>query len=67
MVEHVTDSRLKTIFLSHISADNNRVEIAMNAFKHLSDRYNILPTNRYVPSEIVTVGEEQLALFGSER
>ncbi|WP_430815157.1 MBL fold metallo-hydrolase [Carboxylicivirga sp. RSCT41] len=65
LVEEMAGAGLKTIFLSHISADNNRVEIAMNAFRHLSDRYNILPTNRYAPSEIVTVGEEQLALFGS--
>jgi len=63
LVQQMGDSSLKTIFLSHISADNNRIEIAMNAFKHLSDKYQILPTNRYAPSEVITVGEEQLALF----
>ncbi|MCT4647430.1 MAG: MBL fold metallo-hydrolase [Carboxylicivirga sp.] len=64
LVEQLKDSKLKTIYLSHISADNNRVELAMKAFGHLSSKYSILPTNRYAPSEIVTIGEEQLALFG---
>ena len=64
LVEQVDNTRLKTIFLSHISADNNRVEIATKAFEHLKDQYQILPTNRYAPSEIVSVGEEQLVLFG---
>ncbi|MBK3518446.1 MBL fold metallo-hydrolase [Carboxylicivirga marina] len=64
LVEELDTTSLKTIFLSHISADNNRVEIAMKAFEHLKPKYQILPTNRYAPSEIVTVGEEQLALFG---
>lgn len=63
LVEEVTSPLLKTIFLSHISADNNRVEIAIKAFDHLSDKYQILPTNRYAPSELLTIGEEQLALF----
>ncbi len=63
LVEGQNGTTLKTIFLSHISADNNRVELAINAFEHLKDKYEILPTNRYAPSEIVTVGEEQLAMF----
>lgn len=62
LVESAASDRLKTIFLSHISADNNRVEIAMNAFDHLKDTYQILPTSRYTPSVIVEVGAEQLAL-----
>ncbi|MBS2210845.1 MBL fold metallo-hydrolase [Carboxylicivirga mesophila] len=64
LVERLEKADLNTIFLSHISADNNRVEIALKAFEHLSKKYRILPTNRYAPSELVTVGEEQLALFG---
>jgi len=64
LVEKHGTAKLKTIFLSHISADNNRVEIAEKAFEHLKERYQILPTNRYAPSEVVSVGEEQLALFG---
>ncbi|MCU4156905.1 MBL fold metallo-hydrolase [Carboxylicivirga sp. A043] len=63
LVEQVENPKLKTIFLSHISADNNRVDIAMKAFEHLANQYNILPTNRYAPSEILCVGEEQLVLF----
>ncbi|TRX70939.1 MBL fold metallo-hydrolase [Carboxylicivirga sp. M1479] len=63
LLEQMGTSNLHTVFLSHISADNNRVEIAMKAFEHLTDKYKILPTNRYAPSEIVTIGEEQLALF----
>ncbi|WP_430809321.1 MULTISPECIES: MBL fold metallo-hydrolase [unclassified Carboxylicivirga] len=63
LVEQLKPGKLKTLFLSHISADNNRVEIAMKAFEHLSNRYRILPTNRYAPSEVLIIGEEQLALF----
>ncbi|WP_439183204.1 MBL fold metallo-hydrolase [Carboxylicivirga taeanensis] len=62
LVEQLSGTSLSTIFLSHISADNNRVELAQKAFEHLNERYTILPTNRYAPSEIVSVGEEQLSL-----
>ncbi len=63
LVEQLESRTLKTIFLSHISADNNRVELALRAFEHLKNKYEILPTNRYAPSEVVVVGAEQLALF----
>jgi len=62
LVEAAGCDKLKTIFLSHISADNNRVEIAMNEFEHLQKQYQILPTSRYTPSEIVQMGTEQLIL-----
>ncbi len=55
LIEESANGELQTIFLSHISADNNTVAVAMNAFSHLNDRYNILPTNRHAPSEIVEI------------
>ncbi len=62
LVETSGSDRLKTIFLSHISADNNRVDIAMKAFEHLGNKYRILPTSRYAPSEIVETGAKQFVL-----
>ncbi|MGV8826870.1 MAG: MBL fold metallo-hydrolase [Breznakibacter sp.] len=57
LVENINSERLHTILLSHISADNNRPELAMNAFAHLNSRYRILPTNRYAPGDVLEIGE----------
>jgi len=59
LVEALPNDKLKTIFLSHISADNNRVELAMKAFEHLNGQYSILPTSRYTPSELITLDEKE--------
>ena len=56
-MENINSERLHTILLSHISADNNRPELAMNAFAHLNSRYRILPTNRYAPGEVLEIWE----------
>lgn len=55
LVKELQDSPLKTIFLSHISADNNRPELALKAFEHVSDKYEVLPTSRYAPTEVFTL------------
>ncbi len=55
LVSGIEESPLNTIFLSHISADNNRPEIAMNLFNPLAPRIRILPTSRHAPSDIVEV------------
>lgn len=55
LVETFGSDKLNTIILSHISADNNRVEIAMKDFEHLKNKYRILPTSRYAPAKIVEI------------
>jgi len=51
VTEHAADY-LETIYLSHISEDNNRGEIAMNEFAPLADKYAIKLTSRYAPTEV---------------
>ncbi len=55
LVKSLKDTPLKTIFLSHISADNNRVELAMKEFEALAHLYEIKPTSRYSPSEVYSL------------
>lgn len=55
LVKELNGSPLKTIFLSHISEDNNRVDLALNNFKELSDSHEILATNRYAASKVALV------------
>ncbi len=52
LVKNLKDSPLKTIFLAHISADNNRPELALKAFDQVADRFEVLPTSRYAPTEV---------------
>ncbi|MCU4176587.1 MBL fold metallo-hydrolase [Carboxylicivirga sp. N1Y90] len=54
LVDSLKDTPLETILLSHISADNNQVEIAMKSFQMVSDRYKIYPTSRYAATPIYT-------------
>lgn len=43
---------LRCVFLSHLSAENNRPELALNEFKSLADKYQIKLTDRFAASEI---------------
>ncbi|TLX74065.1 MBL fold metallo-hydrolase [Labilibacter sediminis] len=52
LVEHHAGKNLKTIYLSHISEDNNRSNIALDAFKPLNEKYRIELTSRYAPTEV---------------
>ncbi len=52
LVEQHAGSTLKTIYLSHISEDNNRGEIALDTFNGLSEKYNIKLTSRYAPTKV---------------
>ncbi|MCU4164093.1 MBL fold metallo-hydrolase [Carboxylicivirga caseinilyticus] len=71
VVDKLKDTPLKTILLSHISADNNRPEIALKTFQVVSDRYQIFATSRYAPTEVfrlepgseVQEKADQLSLF----
>lgn len=53
LVQSLSDSPLHTLFLSHISADNNRVDLAMDTFKVLEKTHKIVPTSRYRISQVV--------------
>ncbi len=52
LTEQHAGVNLKTIYLSHISEDNNRGDIALNAFNELSKKYNIKLTSRYAACEV---------------
>lgn len=53
LVSSLNNSPLKTIFLSHISKDNNRLDIAMNTFKSLESKICINPTSRETIAKVV--------------
>jgi phosphoribosyl 1,2-cyclic phosphodiesterase len=53
LVEDYAGKELKSIYLSHISADNNRGDIALDTFAHLFDKYTIHLTSRHAPSEVI--------------
>ena len=55
LVKELEDSPLKTIFLSHISEDNNTIDLALNNFKSLESSHNILPTSRYAHSKVIEI------------
>ncbi|MDA3890368.1 MAG: MBL fold metallo-hydrolase [Salinivirgaceae bacterium] len=53
LVKELNGSPLKTIFLSHISEDNNRVGLALDSFKELKESHAIYGTSRYGSSKVV--------------
>ncbi len=55
LVTTIDSSRLKHIFLSHISADNNRIDFALEAFNGMKKDINIIPTSRYEPTEVLEI------------
>ncbi|MDR1172471.1 MAG: MBL fold metallo-hydrolase [Bacteroidales bacterium] len=46
---------LQVVLLSHLSAENNRPEIAVSAFDELRTRFTIEVTDRYAASKVYTV------------
>lgn len=57
LVNSLNGSPLKTIFLSHISADNNKIELAMEKFKPLKDKLEIVPTSRIEASKVIILSQ----------
>ena len=53
LVKSINDSPLRVIFLSHISAQNNRVELALEAFKDLEQSLRIIAPSGHEPTEVV--------------
>ncbi len=43
---------LEVVFLSHLSAENNTPQLALEAFSALSDRFDVRLTNRYAAAEV---------------
>jgi phosphoribosyl 1,2-cyclic phosphodiesterase len=53
---------LEVVFLSHLSADNNRPEIALQTFDGLQEKYSIKLTNRYAPADIFTLIKKEVVI-----
>lgn len=47
--------KLQTIFLSHLSGENNTPELAYRSFEGVSDKHNIVLTSRHEASSVLTV------------
>jgi phosphoribosyl 1,2-cyclic phosphodiesterase len=45
-------SELQVVYLSHLSEENNRPDIAAAAFKTLEERFSIKLTNRYAAGDV---------------
>jgi phosphoribosyl 1,2-cyclic phosphodiesterase len=54
LIKNHAGSQLNTLFLSHLSAENNTPETAMKRFEELRERINIHLTSRYAAGEVVT-------------
>ena len=46
---------LQCVFLSHLSAENNRPELAYNEIKPLENRFAVLLTDRFAAAEVYTL------------
>lgn len=55
LTKQFASPQLKTIFLSHISASNNTIELAMKNFSVLNGRFDIKLASRYGISELVNL------------
>ncbi|MFO8002318.1 MAG: MBL fold metallo-hydrolase [Marinilabilia sp.] len=51
---------LQVVFLSHLSEDNNRPEIAMEAFQGVKNKYQVKLTNRYAPAELFRLEKKKI-------
>jgi len=53
LLEDHAGEKLKLVFLSHLSKENNSPEIALNNMQPLSDRFEIKLASRYEASEVI--------------
>ena len=56
LLRDYSGQQLKAVFLSHLSAENNTREIALNRFEELKDKFNIHLTSRYEAGEVIHIG-----------
>jgi phosphoribosyl 1,2-cyclic phosphodiesterase len=52
LLEQYGGKLLEVVFLSHLSAENNSPQLAMDAFQSLSERFDVRLTNRYAAAEV---------------
>lgn len=52
LVDLCDSEKLKTLYLAHISEDNNSAELIMKKFFDLQDRIDVRLTNRYTATEV---------------
>jgi phosphoribosyl 1,2-cyclic phosphodiesterase len=50
LVSSYANGKLKTIFLSHLSGENNTPALAIDTFRPLNQKYNIIETSRHEAS-----------------
>lgn len=55
LIQNLQSPLLHTIFLSHISADNNRPDLALKAFEPLWSRYVVEATNRHAAGRLAEI------------
>jgi len=61
LLEEYGGDDLQVVFLSHLSADNNRPEVALSEFERLKDRFLVKLTSRHNPAEIFTLNKREVA------
>jgi len=52
LLEMYGETHLEVVFLSHLSAENNSPQLAIDAFQSLSERFDVRLTNRYAAAEV---------------
>ncbi len=63
LVEQLPEhSPLQTVILSHLSKENNHIDLAIKAFDAVANQYTIVPTSRYAPGEIIRLGANKQAM-----
>jgi len=55
LVKNHSGNHLQVVFLSHLSAENNTLETAMDRFEELKHRFRIHLTSRNAPGEVVSI------------
>ncbi|MBN2812584.1 MAG: MBL fold metallo-hydrolase [Bacteroidales bacterium] len=55
LISRHSGNQLQIVFLSHLSAENNTPEKAMERFNELRQRYQIYLTSRHSPGEVVSI------------
>jgi phosphoribosyl 1,2-cyclic phosphodiesterase len=66
LLRDYSGQQLKAVFLSHLSAENNTQEIAMNRFAELSKRFAIYVTSRYEAGELVRLSQDTPPIHASD-
>ena len=56
LLKNYSGGQLQLVFLSHLSAENNRPDTALDRFSDLTGRFRIQLTSRTAPGEVVRIG-----------